>query len=84
MPAFTALSRDNIQHNGDVLKAAVLTLAKIRDPALAGGIEDNGCFPNMMVDRITPVPTHEQIAVFGAGTAWMIALPSFPNCSANG
>ena len=38
-PAFTALSCDNIQHNGNVLRAAVLALARLRDPALAAWIE---------------------------------------------
>lgn len=67
-PAFTALSCDNIQHNGNVLKAAVLALAARRDPALAEWIEANASFPNTMVDRITPVPTDEQIAAFDVET----------------
>jgi mannitol 2-dehydrogenase len=54
-PAFTALSCDNIQHNGNVLRAAVLALARLRDPALAAWIETHTSFPNTMVDRITPV-----------------------------
>lgn len=54
--AFTALSCDNIQHNGDVLKSAVLTFAERLDPELAIWIEANASFPNSMVDRITPVP----------------------------
>ena len=53
--AFTALSCDNIQHNGDVLRDAVLALAHIRDPALAAWIAAEASFPNTMVDRITPV-----------------------------
>ena len=32
--AFTALSCDNIQHNGNVLRQAVLDFAALRDPAL--------------------------------------------------
>ena len=55
-PAFTAMTCDNIQHNGAVLQDAVLTLARLRDPALADWIEGNAAFPNTMVDRITPVP----------------------------
>ncbi len=35
-PAFTAMTCDNIQHNGHVLQDAVLTLAALRDPALGG------------------------------------------------
>lgn len=66
--AFTALSCDNIQHNGNVLKAAVLALAERRDPTLAEWIERHASFPNTMVDRITPVPTEDQIAAFAAET----------------
>lgn len=67
-PGFTALSCDNIQHNGAVLKAAVLALAARRDPALAGWIEAHAGFPSTMVDRITPVPTAGEIAAFAAET----------------
>lgn len=54
-PAFTALTCDNIQHNGNVLRAAVLSLARLLDPALADWIGQHADFPNTMVDRITPV-----------------------------
>lgn len=66
--AFTALSCDNIQHNGNVLKAAVLALAGRSDPALAGWIEAYATFPNSMVDRITPVPTAAERDAFAAET----------------
>ena len=61
LPAFTALSCDNIQRNGDVLRAAVLAFAGIRDPALAIWIAERSAFPNAMVDRITPVPTPDMV-----------------------
>jgi mannitol-1-phosphate/altronate dehydrogenase len=64
LPAFTALCCDNIQHNGNVLKGLVLAFANRADPALARWIEANASFPNSMVDRITPVPTAEEIAAF--------------------
>jgi mannitol 2-dehydrogenase len=67
-PSFTALCCDNIQHNGNVLKNAVLDFAAAREPALAEWIAANARFPNSMVDRITPVPTDEQIAAFAAET----------------
>jgi fructuronate reductase/mannitol 2-dehydrogenase len=51
---FTALSCDNIQHNGRVLEAAVLAYADALDPALARWIADKASFPSTMVDRITP------------------------------
>ena len=62
LPAFTALTCDNIQHNGDVLRDAVLDLAERRDPALAGWIRAEAAFPNTMVDRITPVTREAQAA----------------------
>ncbi len=62
--AFTALSCDNIQHNGRVLKAAVLALAGRRDPKLADWIDANARFPSTMVDRITPVTRAEDAADF--------------------
>jgi len=64
--AFTALTCDNIQHNGIVLRDAVLTLAGWRDRALADWIEANAAFPSTMVDRITPVTTPAQIEDFTA------------------
>ena len=54
-PAFTALSCDNIQHNGAVLRDAVLDLARLRDPGLADWIAAAVSFPSTMVDRITPL-----------------------------
>lgn len=67
-PAFTALSCDNIQRNGDVLRSAVLDLAALTDPALADWISETAGFPSAMVDRITPKPTAEDIAAFAAET----------------
>ncbi len=58
-PAFTVLSCDNIQHNGQVLRDAVLAFAALRDPALARWIEAEAAFPSTMVDRITPGTTDE-------------------------
>lgn len=66
--AFTALSCDNIQHNGNVLKAAVLALAHRQDPDLADWIGAHASFPNSMVDRITPVPTAAEIDAFATET----------------
>ena len=61
-PAFTVLSCDNIQHNGNVLRRAVLQFAERRNASLARWIEANTRFPNTMVDRITPVTRAEAIA----------------------
>lgn len=61
LPAFTILSCDNIQHNGDVTKKMLLTFAKKQDPDLAQWIAQEVSFPNSMVDRITPVTTPSAI-----------------------
>jgi fructuronate reductase/mannitol 2-dehydrogenase len=52
---FTAMSCDNLQGNGQVLRGAVLDFAARRDPTLADWIAARGRFPSSMVDRITPV-----------------------------
>ncbi|PRY92021.1 mannitol 2-dehydrogenase [Hasllibacter halocynthiae] len=51
---FTGLSCDNLQGNGEALRAVVLRLAAARDPTLARWIEAEGAFPNAMVDCIVP------------------------------
>lgn len=58
---FTVLSCDNIQHNGDVARKMLLAFANKQDPELAKWIDKNVCFPNTMVDRITPVTTSADI-----------------------
>ncbi|MEO0470569.1 MAG: mannitol dehydrogenase family protein [Bacteroidota bacterium] len=62
LPAFTVLSCDNIQHNGDVARKMLLAFVQRQDPDLAGWIEEAVCFPNSMVDRITPVTTEADVA----------------------
>lgn len=59
---FTAMSCDNIEHNGRVLRGALLDFAGRTDPALAEWIAAQGRFPGTMVDRITPVPRPENVA----------------------
>ncbi|MDQ2805081.1 MAG: mannitol dehydrogenase family protein [Pseudomonadota bacterium] len=80
-PAFTALSCDNIQHNGRVLREAVLALAALRDPALARWIEAHASFPNTMVDRITPVTDAAEIADlaarYGVADRWPVFSEAF-------
>lgn len=51
---FTVLSCDNLQHNGEVARQAVLAFAGARDERLAAWIDGNVTFPSCMVDRITP------------------------------
>ncbi len=80
-PAFTALSCDNIQHNGQVLRDAVLALASLRDPALAGWIEAEAAFPSSMVDRITPVTAPADVAAleerYGVRDRWPVFSETF-------
>lgn len=54
MRPFTIMSCDNVPHNGDVARAAVVGLACLVDAHLSDWIETNVPFPNSMVDRITP------------------------------
>ncbi len=80
-PAFTALSCDNIQHNGNVLRRAVLQFAERRDASLARWIEANARFPNTMVDRITPVTRAEAVADLarrhGIDDGWPVFCETF-------
>ena len=59
---FTAISCDNLPHNGRRLRAAVLAMARAHDPALAEWIEREAAFPETMVDRIVPAATDADIA----------------------
>ncbi len=63
IPAFTALSCDNLQGNGEILRKIVLGLARLSDPALADWIAENGAFPNSMVDCIVPATGPQEIAL---------------------
>ncbi|MEM0906932.1 MAG: mannitol dehydrogenase family protein [Pseudomonadota bacterium] len=75
-PAFTVASCDNITGNGDVARAAVVGLARLRNPGLARKVEDSVAFPNAMVDRITPATSdieRERAAqLFGVKDNWPI------------
>ncbi len=63
---FTALSCDNLPHNGALLRDAVLAMAEAHDPALAAWIAAEGAFPATMVDRIVPATTDADIALLAA------------------
>ncbi|WFB35485.1 mannitol dehydrogenase family protein [Kiritimatiellota bacterium B12222] len=81
LPPFTVQSCDNVPHNGDMAKRMLLAFAKAQDLALAEWIEENVCFPNAMVDRITPVTTPEDIALlesdFGVIDGWPVTCEPF-------
>jgi fructuronate reductase/mannitol 2-dehydrogenase len=78
---FTVLSCDNIPANGEAARTMVVTFAELRDPALARWIEENGAFPNSMVDRITPETTpqeRDEIAhTFGVEDRWPVITEPF-------
>jgi fructuronate reductase len=63
---FTALSCDNLPHNGSRLRAAVLALAAHHDPRLRDWIDAHGAFPETMVDRIVPATEEADIAALAA------------------
>jgi len=79
--AFTAMSCDNIQHNGQVLERAVLDYAQALEPALAAWIAEHGRFPSTMVDRITPVTRPDDIASlaqrYSVADAWPVFSETF-------
>ena len=54
LPAFTIMSCDNLRHNGDTARKAIVGYAKATDPELAAWIDETASFPNSMVDRIAP------------------------------
>jgi fructuronate reductase len=62
LPAFTAVSCDNLPHNGQRLREAVLAVAKAHDNHLADWIASHAAFPQTMVDRIAPATTEADIA----------------------
>jgi fructuronate reductase len=62
LPPFTAISCDNLPHNGARLRQAVLTMARAHDAALADWVDAEGAFPQTMVDRIVPATTPEDVA----------------------
>ncbi|MDA7424018.1 mannitol dehydrogenase family protein [Thalassococcus lentus] len=61
LPPFTALSCDNLQGNGEILRSCVVGLASMTDPELAEWIDSTGAFPNSMVDCIVPATSDELI-----------------------
>lgn len=60
---FAALSCDNLQGNGDMLRHTTVSLAHLSDPALAQWIDANCSFPNSMVDCIVPATGPTELAL---------------------
>jgi mannitol 2-dehydrogenase len=80
-PPFTVMSCDNLAHNGDVARTAVLGFARQKSPELAEWVARNVSFPSSMVDRITPVTTDETRAavrdLLGVDDGWPVRSEAF-------
>ncbi|KAL1585546.1 hypothetical protein WHR41_05629 [Cladosporium halotolerans] len=78
---FTVLSCDNMQKNGSITRHMLLSFAKLKDAKIAAWLEENGGFPNSMVDRITPRTSDEDKALlaseFGVEDAWPVVTEPF-------
>ncbi len=77
----TILSCDNIEHNGEVARQAVIAHAEALCPGLADWVAERATFPSSMVDRITPLTTPEVVAAverdFGVADAWPVTAEAF-------
>lgn len=78
---FTVMSCDNLPHNGQVARNALLSFARLRNASLAAWIDDNVSFPNAMVDRITPMTSevHQQqlLTEYGIDDAWPVVCEPY-------
>jgi fructuronate reductase len=72
---FTVLCCDNLPENGRVVRAVVLELAGLIDPALADWIAAEGAFPATMVDRIVPATAPADIDRLEALTGYRDEAP---------
>lgn len=81
LPAFTIMICDNIEHNGDMARKMLLTFAKAQDADLAKWIAKEVCFPNSMVDRITPATTKLDIEsleqTYGVKDEWPVTCEPY-------
>ncbi|MCK0768888.1 mannitol dehydrogenase family protein [Chromohalobacter canadensis] len=78
---FTVMSCDNIEGNGDVARKMFTAHARALDDELGAWVEAEVCFPNAMVDRITPVTTPDDIAAlvdrFDVEDQWPVVCEPF-------
>lgn len=81
VPAFTVMSCDNLQGNGEVARTAFTSFADARDGELGAWIRENVSFPSTMVDRITPVTPdrdrEENSAAIELVDAWPVVAEPF-------
>ncbi len=79
-PPFTIQSCDNIQHNGDITRKMLVTYIRAFDHELADWVESHVCFPNAMVDRITPATNQSDLALaknLGIIDKWPVTCEPF-------
>ena len=78
---FTVMSCDNLLHNGNVTRNAVIGLAEMQDSKLAAWVEREVAFPNGMVDRITPVTSDRERTIlqeeFGIEDGWPVFCENY-------
>jgi mannitol 2-dehydrogenase len=78
---FTVMSCDNLLHNGNVTRNAVVGLAEMQDSKLAAWVEREVAFPNGMVDRITPVTSDRERTIlqeeFGIEDGWPVFCENY-------
>ncbi|WP_191601706.1 mannitol dehydrogenase family protein [Marinomonas algicola] len=75
---FTVLSCDNMPHNGERTRGAVIALAQMQDIEFADWIEKTVAFPNSMVDRIVPAVSEQDLIMIQADTG--ISEPTVVKC----
>ncbi len=66
--AITFVPCDNLQGNGAVIRTVVRDAAALLDPSLLEWIDEHVSFVTTMVDRITPRPTAEDVALVREAT----------------
>ena len=75
------LSCDNLTGNGSKLRGAVLEMAQAIEPDLVPWIEDHVCFPDSLVDAITPATDDDLrlrvLQATGIHDAWPIQREAF-------
>lgn len=74
-PPFTVVSCDNLRHNGDTTRRAIVSYARALDAGLAEWIDANVAFPNSMVDRIAPRVTPADRDAMNRGSGIDDAVP---------
>jgi mannitol 2-dehydrogenase len=57
LPPIPVVSCDNLPDNGVVLRGGLVDFCSARNSGLGSWLAKHGCFPNSMVDRITPAPS---------------------------